>query len=315
MIRYALNMHVPPGKFPFSHDSSLLFVGSCFSEHISGRLQECAWKVNAMPNGIVFNPLSLADPLQRLLDFRDYTEEDLVADNGLWHGKYHHGSFSEINESDALRKMNHRLHDFRRSLDKATHLFITFGTAWAYRYKSTGETFANCHRIPQDRFEKYLLTHDQVFEVWKAVLERWHQAYPDMKVVLTVSPVKHLRDGVVENNRSKSVLISAALDLVDQFDFTEYFPAYELVNDDLRDYRFYESDGAHPNALAIQYVFDRFCETYLDDPGKTYLKDMKEYLQMSRHKILKEDAEETRLFMSKLEAMRMRLNEIYGVDL
>ncbi len=315
MIRYSLNMQVPPSRFPFSHEDQLIFLGSCFSEHISDRLQELSWKVTAMPNGIVFNPVSLAEPFQRILESKDYTENDLVFHQGLWHGKYHHGSFSEVNVQDALRKMNHNLHELKRSLQHSSHVFVTFGTAYAYRYKQSGDTFANCHKIPQDQFEKYLLHPSQIELIWAEILQKLHQHYPDLKVIFTVSPVKHLRDGVAENSRSKAILLSTVHTLTEQFDFSEYFPAFELVAEDLRDYRFYELDGAHPNSMSIDYVMDKFCECYLDDPGKAYLKDMLEYQSMSRHRILRVDAEESRKFMSKLEQLRQKISELYGVEL
>ncbi len=315
MIRYSLNMQVPVSRFPFSHEDELIFLGSCFSEHISDRLSELFWKVQAMPNGIVFNPVSLADPFVRLAEHEDYTDEDLIFYQGLWHGKYHHGSFSEINPQDALRKMNHHLHEFRRALKQASHIFITFGTAYAYRYKPSGDTVANCHKIPQDQFEKYLLDSAGIVEIWSEVLSRLNQLYPDLKVVFTVSPVKHLRDGVVENTLSKSILHTSVHALCNKFEFAEYFPSYELITDDLRDYRFYESDGAHPNHLAIDYVMDHFMACYLDDPGKQYLKDVREYQNMSRHRILREDAEETRKFLNQLDQLREKINRLYGKSL
>lgn len=314
-IRYALEMEIPPSRFPFSHDAQLMFLGSCFSENISEKLRTLSWKVESMPNGIVFNPFSLSDPLKRIIENRDYTESDLILHNGFWHGKYHHGSFSESNISDALRKMNHALHEFKRAFSKSSHLFITFGTAFAYRFIDSGETFANCHKIPQSQFDKYLLKADEIVDEWMGICSSLHQLFPDLKLIFTVSPVKHLRDGVVENLHSKSILISAVHELVDKLDYSEYFPAFELVNEDLRDYRFFDNDGAHPNAMAIEYVFDRFCSTYLDDPGISYLKDMVEYVSMTKHRIIKEEGEDYVRFMANLEEKRKKIKSIYNVDL
>lgn len=315
MIRYALNMDVPPSRFPFSYDNGLLFVGSCFSEHIAKRLRERYWNLEALPNGIAFNPLSILEPLKRIIDGADYSSGDLISHNGLWHGKYHHGAFSEVNREDALRKMNHVLHEFKRSTKSATHLFVTFGTAYAYSHIASGETFSNCHKIPSAQFEKYLLSSQEIVEEWTNWLREWHGMYPDMKVVFTVSPVKHLRDGVVENNLSKSILLNSVHSLVEAFDFTEYFPAYELVIDDLRDYRFFEMDGAHPSQIAIEYVFEKFCATYLDDPGRSYLKDVEDYLKLSNHKLTRKDGEEAIAFLKRIDEAREHLKSLYGLDI
>lgn len=315
MIRYSLNMDIAPFDPALDYRDAVVFTGSCFSDHMANRLKEAYFSVFAQPCGVVFNPLSLAEPFLRALQTEDFTEQDLIQHNGLWHSVHHHGSFSETNKQDLLRKANHTLHAFKRSLHAARFLFVTFGSAWIYELKERHITVANCHKIPQDRFAKRLAEPEEIVGVWDQVMRQLRAFNHNLIPVFTVSPVKHLRDGVVENALSKAVLITALHKLRSLHADIRYFPAYELVSDDLRDYRFYENDGAHPNTMAIDYVFEKFRETVFNEQTRTYYKDLEQYLRMSRHRLLREDGEEYLHFMRQLEARRQELNSRYDLEL
>lgn len=315
MIRYALNMNVPQNEKTIHYKDVLVFSGSCFSEHIAKSLTELNFNVYSQPNGVVFNPLSIADAFNRVCSGHDYSENDLIHNNGLWHSKFHHGSFSETNKTDVLKKANHELHNLKKQLNVATRLFITFGSAYVYMLKESKEIVANCHKLPSSNFEKHILKTKDFVPNWITLLNQLDQLFPQLQIVFTVSPVKHLRDGVIENNLSKSTLLLGIQEIREKHAKTDYFPAFELVNDDLRDYRFYEQDAAHPNSLAIEYVLERFKESMMDVECKQYCIEMEKYLKLSRHRIQRADGEEYLHFMRQLETMRNDLQSKYGIEL
>ena len=315
MIRYALNMEIKPLLPGIDYRDALVFMGSCFSEHMSGRLTTLGFDVAPQTNGVVFNPISLAEAFQRILWKGDYTEADLIFHNGLWHGRFHHGRFSEINSYDALHKMNHALHALKSHLERCKTIFITFGSSYVYEYKESAEVFANCHKIPQSQFNKRLLSTDEIVNTWVELIAGIQARYAQVQFVFSVSPVKHLRDGVMENNLSKSTLLLSIHALQMQFPSLMYFPAFELINDDLRDYRFYENDGAHPNAMAVEHVFEQFKASYFDSKTQEYIQDIEKYHAMSKHRIQNADAEEGIKFMKKLEDFRKELETKYQIVL
>jgi hypothetical protein len=315
MIRYALNIEPPKIKPGLDYHDGIIFLGSCFSDHISQKLKERYFSVLSQTNGVVFNPISLSEPLKRIFGTGDYVDKDLVYHNGLWHSKYHHSSFSEPGKEDLLRKINHDLHEFKRYLHAARWMFITFGSAFVYEELDTNIIVANCHKIPQSKFRKRMLSVGEITETWIGLLKELKSFNPNLRIVFTVSPVKHLRDGVIENTISKSCLFMAIQAILKEDSTHLYFPAYELVNDDLRDYRFYDSDGAHPNALAIDYVYGKFCDTVFNEQTAIYAADLDRYLKMSKHRLQREDGEEYLHFMKQLESERETLKEKYDLDI
>ncbi|HEY1046726.1 MAG TPA: GSCFA domain-containing protein [Bacteroidia bacterium] len=313
-IRYNLDF-VPAQIQPaINYKDLLVFSGSCFSEHISARLSDLNFRVADSANGVVFNPLSMAETFMRALNHIDFNDNDLIHHNGLFHGKYHHGRYSGIRASDVLHKMNHDLSEFRQNLKSASHIFLTFGSAYAYFMDQEVLPVANCHKVPSDRFKKRLLTQEEMMLTWHEVVKELKSLNPKVNIVTTVSPVKHLKDGVVENSLSKSILIVLCHAMRSELD-CQYFPAFELVQDDLRDYRFYEKDGAHPNSLAIEYVFERFKLVCLDEQSQAFASAVSEYKKMCAHKIINGDGEAYIKFMSSLEKKRDELNALYGIEL
>ena len=315
MIRYNLNMQVPAAAKALNYTDTIVFAGSCFSEHIAKRLQSLNFQVNALPNGIVFNPLSVLEPFKRILMGADFTEADLLEHNGYWHSIYHHGAFSEIEKTDTLHRMNHALHQLKRDLAQASHLYLTFGTAYCYILKSDSRIVANCHKIPQSEFDKQLLSIDVMVTACNEVFEGLKALFGHLQIVLTVSPVKHLRDGVSENLYSKSLLIALCHQLKDSMSGVDYFPAYEIVNEDLRDYRFFESDGAHPNAMAIDCVFEKFIGSSCNLITQSFVKDIDDYNKLCNHRIQKAGGEAYIKHMAAIEQKRAQLSALYQIDL
>jgi hypothetical protein len=274
-----------------THQDGLLMMGSCFSEHIGKKLSDLKFNVSTNPLGIVFNPESIITTLNRIIDKNYFTEQDVFENDKKWFCLDTHSSFSGNSSGNLTEALNSILVEWYLKLKQADYLNITFGSAYVYIDKSKNKVVANCHKLPQTYFQKELLETPVIVDAFNRLFNKLKEFNPDLKVILTVSPVKHLRDGVVENTLSKAVLIQSVHQLVHQNKNCFYFPAFELVNDDLRDYRFYEGDMAHPNALAIDYVWEKFSQTYFDKTTLALNEKLGSIRQAVNHKLFDEESE------------------------
>lgn len=290
-------------------------MGSCFTEHISGRLSRLNFDVPGQPSGIVFNPVSLAHPFRMMKEQKAYSISDLIMSGDAWYSKYHHGVFTGREKEELLNQINEAHEEFVSGIRGADFLFITFGSAWIYKLKDSEEPVANCHKIPQEQFDKELLSLDEIVKVWDKLITDVLTFNPSIRIVFTVSPVKHLRDGVVENNISKATLLLAVHELCRLHAVVGYFPAYELVNDDLRDYRFYEPDGAHPNSLAIDYVFEKFRDAFMDKESLEYMDEMEKFRRMQSHRIQRQEGREYEQYLVNLDKLKKAIEGKYSIDL
>ncbi|MEZ4803997.1 MAG: GSCFA domain-containing protein [Bacteroidia bacterium] len=315
MIRYALNFIPNELEIKLDFKDEIIFTGSCFSDHISKRMKEEGFRTFAQPNGVVFNPISLLESFKRTFSHCDYTEGDLIFNNGYWHSAFHHGSFSEVNKTDVLKNINHRLHEFRNALKNCKFIFVTFGSSYVYQSIENKTIFANCHKLPQNLFTKNLLSVSDIFKSWEPIVKKLKEQSPGTQIIFTVSPVKHLKDGVIENNISKSTLILAIHELLKFNSNVKYFPAYELINDDLRDYRFYDSDGAHPNSDAIEYVYQKLKHSVFSSDAISFSEDMSKYNKLLKHKVQKESSDDYIKLMKHIEDSRQNLQEKYKIEL
>ena len=257
----------PPfrSEISISHSDRLLCIGSCFAEQMGGRLERFKFPTLVNPFGIVFNPISIASSLESLLSGDLLQESDLFQNQGLWHSFGHHGSFSNPDISTALDAMNHSLLKARAFLENANRLVVTLGTANVFVLKKTGMTVANCHKVPTGEFDRRRVSVGDVVTALLPVFEKLKHELPSLEIITTVSPVRYLREGLMENQRSKATLVLALDEIVQQHSFVHYFPAYELLLDDLRDYRFYSDDLAHPNQLATDYIWQYFEHAYFEE--------------------------------------------------
>ncbi|MES2616237.1 MAG: GSCFA domain-containing protein [Bacteroidota bacterium] len=310
-IPYSLDLRIDPLGTRIGFDDKIVLMGSCFTEHIGGKLNDRYFDTLMNPNGIVFNPLSLLEPLKRVIDGNGYSEGDLVRQNELWSSIYHHGKFSNRNKEKVLNAINKEQLSFSAYLKQADWLIVTFGTAWVYTLKERDEIVANCHKLPQHFFSKHLLSVDEIAERWLKIMEQLLAINPALNVIFTVSPVKHLRDGVHENNLSKATLLLAIEKMKSKN--IHYFPAYELVIDDLRDYRFFDSDGAHPNSMAIDYVFDKFSHYAFAEKTQQAMKAVSDYRKLEQHRPLDTSQENTDKLKYHAEAMRDKIIELYPI--
>lgn len=268
-----------------THQDGVLLIGSCFSEHIGARLNDLKFNVHSNPFGIVFNPKSIAASLLRILDKHYFEAKDVFEKDGLWYSFEAHSSIHGDTQQELLDTLNHSIDSWHEKLKTAQWLTITFGSAFAYKHIEQETIVANCHKLPQALFEKNLLKTNDIVTEFNNVVSKLQLFNPLLKVIFTVSPVKHLRDGVVENSVSKSILIQSTHQLINDLKHCVYFPAYELVNDDLRDYRFYESDMAHPNKQAIDYVWKRFAEVYFNEKTIIINEKVSQIHQAYNHKL------------------------------
>lgn len=292
-MKFHLNISVPPSAFTLQHQAPILMIGSCFSEQIYHKLHDLKFNVHSNPFGIVFNPESIANQLTRIVNKHYFTKNEVIEKQQQYVCLDTHSQFTASNPTLLLDQLNHQIVVWHQHLCKAHTLFITFGSAFAYAKKDTQQVVANCHKIPQSYFNKQLLTTSSLVAQFHALYELLLALNPTLQIVLTVSPVKHLKDGVVENNLSKSILIQTSHQLVNDLAHCSYFPSYELVTDDLRDYRFYEKDLAHPNALAVDYVWQKFAECYFNNHTTQLNQRLMQIHQAYLHKLFNEHSTES----------------------
>jgi GSCFA family protein len=286
-----------------NYQDKILLIGSCFTEHIGNSLAELKFSVVQNPNGILFDPHSVARSLQSYVHNKRYTEEDFFQLNEIWHSWEHHSRYSDVNCEQAVRCVNTSQGEAHEFLCTADWVIITLGSAFSYRLTDfarkastfaqksssgmptvTGRRVANCHRAPAQWFDKNLMTIDEIISVLDSCLQELFEFNSRINAIFTVSPVRHIRDGVVDNNRSKARLIECVHHLVQKFERVSYFPAYELVIDVLRDYRFYDVDLVHPNYMATEFVLEKFAESCIDENSRALMEEVKQIVTARKHK-------------------------------
>jgi hypothetical protein len=326
-MEFQLPISFPSLPQPIRYGEKILLTGSCFTEHIGDALSD--WKFSTLlnPNGIVFDAASVASRLISYINPKRYEAEDLVFFNELWQSWQHHSCFSGTDKVGVLDRINasqERAHAFLREAD---WLIITLGSAFSYRLApgiaedlSHGAgplgAVANCHRAPGKNFVKHLLTIEEIVTALDSCLHQLFYFNPGLRVIFTVSPVRHIRDGVVENNRSKARLLESVHHLVNKFDRLFYFPAYELVIDVLRDYRFYDIDMVHPNYSATQFVLEKFVEYGIDADSRQVLEEVKKLVVARRHRPLHPETSAHARFLKEQYERAVDLARRYpGLDL
>jgi hypothetical protein len=273
-MKFQLDINIPLLPKPIQYSDKILLMGSCFTEHIADRLAQHRFRICSNPNGILFNPLSVAHSLKGYLMGRQYEASELFYLNELWNSWDHHTRFSDMDAEQALQNINGEQAAAAACIQEADWIMITLGSAFQYYLKEGNKAVANNHRAPSQWFEKKLLSIDDIVAALSETLQLLQAKNPKAKVLFTISPVRHIRDGVVDNNRSKARLIEAVHELCAQFPFVHYFPAYELVMDVLRDYRFYDVDLVHPNFAATSYVWEAFTQHCIAPETNEWMKEV-----------------------------------------
>jgi len=255
---------IEPSQDKITYNDRVMFIGSCFASSIGSQMEMGHIPVMINPAGAVFNPVSVSNTLDTITEQREFLLEDLHFHDGIWLSFYHYTDFSSEDPAMVLEKINRKSKEAFDFLKNARFLFVTFGTARVYIWKETGLIVSNCHKIPSGQFETQMLTVDEIVTLWTEQLDKLQSLFPQLVVVFTISPVRHWKDGAHGNQVSKSVLFLAVEELLKHKIDPKYFPAYELVMDDLRDYRFYSEDMLHPSSSAINYIWEAFTGCYLD---------------------------------------------------
>jgi hypothetical protein len=290
-MKFRTEITIAPWSEQIGYNDKIVCLGSCFASNIAGKLRESKFNVTDNPTGILFNPKSIARSVAMMRNGARVTEEDIFERNGRYVSYLFHSSISGATPEEALNAMNNALNNGRRSLEEASLIIITLGSAYIWR-DSRGEVVANCHKMSAKNFSNELLTTEQVTDSLREIIDS-----TKAKILFTVSPVRHLNDGLEGNSLSKAILRVAINNIISQYpNRASYFPAYELVIDDLRDYRFYTEDMLHPSAQAVEYVTGKFFEAALSDDAKKRQNKVLDIVQARAHRPLNPHSEAYRNF-------------------
>lgn len=304
MNPFQLSFNIPEYPVKIKHGDPLIFIGSCFSDEIAFKARQVGWKTLSNPFGTIFHPIILSDFISECLT--DHHEERIIQRNDLFLSWDASSLVYALSESDLEERLKVIRRELRVELSSAKFLFVTFGTAWGYEHRDSRQLVANCHKFPSDTFTKKLTESSIIIEEWKKTIEKIKNINPEIEIVFTVSPVRHSKDGLIENNRSKAVLIESIRMLESQTKIS-YFPSYEIVIDELRDYRFFEKDMVHPSEQAVDYVWSRFIDCYCIEETKKINDRVVKYRLMKNHRTLFPDSKEYQQHLVRTEKLRSDL--------
>lgn len=285
------------------YDSEVVSLGSCFAVNMAAKFDYFQFRHIVNPFGILFHPVAIEKLVTAAESKKSYTDADVFFHNERWHCFDAHSDLSGPDKNELLQKLNLAAEWTNKQIRQTTHIIITYGTAWVYHDKSSAQIVANCHKMPQSHFTKSLLSMEALAQSVKNTIDAVVRLNPQIRIIFTVSPVRHIKDGFVENQRSKSHLIAALHKSMDDFsENAAYFPAYEIMMDELRDYRFYAEDMIHPNQIAIDYIWERFSQTHISEAAFAVMEQVSGIRKKLAHRPFNPDSESHKLFLSKLDA-------------
>ena len=296
-MQFRTTVKIESLKQKIGHNDSILSLGSCFADNIASRLAAAKFQITASPSGVLFNPESIASAIERYSRAAAPTAEELREGDEGWYSFDFHSSLSHSEREVALAQMQQAVEQGAEALAKAKVVIVTFGTAWVYRLKENGRVVANCHKQHQSLFSREMLSIEEIVERYAPLMEG---VLAGKKVIMTVSPIRHLSDGLEANSLSKAILRVAIDKLAERYDNVHYFPSFELLNDDLRDYRFYADDMTHPSAVAIDYIWERFEEYAFSAATIDIIKRLRKIADAVAHRPLNADTEAHRNFCLKM---------------
>lgn len=306
------SVELPAGLPRLTHADRLLLLGSCFAAEMGERLLSAKFRCDVNPYGVLYNPLSISVALREIEAGRSYGAEDLFLFRELWHSPMHHGDFSSADKEKVLEAINTRLQEAHAVFSQLDYLLLTFGTAWVYESKETGRVVSNCHKQPEKKFTRRKLSVDEIVLDYKELLSDVLLRNPKLKVLFTVSPIRHVRDGLHANNLSKATLLLAVEQLQMLFPgHVFYFPAYELLLDELRDYRFYAEDMVHPSKLAVDYVWERFVHSCISADALQIMEESENIRKSLAHRPFHPESDEYKRFLGQIVLKIERLNGKY----
>lgn len=299
---------VPNSGKKIGYDDKLLLLGSCFADNIGEKFGAHYFQMLSNPYGTLYNPASIAAILSPIANSRSpISNPPIIEWGGLWHSMLHHGSFSHSDRAQVLLHCEQSRELLQAFLQEATVVIVTFGTAWVYEYE--GKVVSNCHKMPANRFVRRRLSVDEIVAMWQPLLE----AMPDKHWIFTVSPIRHIKDGLHENQLSKAILLQAVEELVNKAnsDKVGYFPSYEILLDELRDYRFFAEDMVHPSPVAVEYIWQRFVDTYMTADTQNEMRTLYQLWRDRHHRFLHPESDEAQLFTQQIKTRLQLLQSRY----
>jgi len=309
-LQFTTKIPVQKSTFPIDYDSKVMLLGSCFAENMGKKFDYFKFQAITNPFGIIFNAVSLEKLIRRAVENRTFTENDIFFHNDLWHCYEVHSELSNLDKDAFLESLNDIIRSTNKQLNESTHIIITLGTSWVYRNIETNEIVANCHKVPQKQFTKELLSIHQTEESLQSIISLIHSVNPNCNFIFTVSPVRHIKDGFAENTLSKAHLIAAIHKTITHHPSPiTYFPAYEIMMDELRDYRFYAEDMLHPSQTAIDYIWIQFFENYISESVFGLMKEICSIQKGLQHRPFNPNTESNQKFVLTLEEKMKRINE------
>ena len=289
------------------YNSNVLLLGSCFVENIGKKLDYFKFQNLQNPFGILFHQLAIETLITNAINEKEYTEEDIFFHNEQWHCYDAHSKLSASSKEELLHNLNQQIKATNQQINESTHIIITLGTAWVYRHIETDTIVANCHKVPQKKFLKELLSADEISESLESIIALIKSVNIEVSILFTVSPVRHLKDGFVENTQSKAQLVSAIHQVVESGSSIYYFPSYEIMMDELRDYRFYAEDMIHPNQTAVDYIWDKFRMVWISKSAAKTMDDIDVVQKGINHKPFNPNSKAHKLFLQNLEEKKKSL--------
>ena len=301
-MQFTTKIPVQKSSFPIDYDSKIMLLGSCFAENMGNKFAYFKFQATTNPFGIIFNAVSLEKLIRRAVENKKFTEDDIFFHNGLWHCYDVHSELSHPNKEEFLSNLNSILESTDKQISSLTHCIITLGTSWVYRNNETNEIVANCHKVPQKQFTKELLSIEEIEKSLQNIVSLIHSVNPNCHFVFTVSPVRHIKDGFAENTLSKAHLVAAIHKTTTHHPSPiTYFPAFEIMMDELRDYRFYTEDMLHPNQTAIDYIWIQFFENYISESVLGFMNEICSIQKGLQHRPFNPNTESHQKFLNNLK--------------
>ena len=308
-MQFTTKIPIKKSNFPIDYDSKIMLLGSCFAENMGKKFEYFKFQATTNPFGIIFNSVSIEKLMRRCVENRKFTDDDIFFHNDLWHCFEVHSELSNPNKEAFLNNLNSIVEMTHQQIGTLSHCIITLGTSWVYRNIESNEIVANCHKMPQKQFIKELLSIHKIEESLQNIISLIHSVNPNCKFIVTVSPVRHIKDGFVENTLSKAHLIAAIHNLKLETRNPQYFPAYEIMMDELRDYRFYAEDMLHPSQTAIDYIWMKFYENYISESEFETMNEICSIQKGLQHRPFNPKTESHEKFLSKIIIQQQKLKE------
>ena len=313
-LKFKTELPLSTFRDKISHKDKLLLIGSCFSRDIGNKLRENKFHAFVNPFGILYDPLSISRNLTLAIANRAADAEGVIENSGRFYHLDFHSDISGKSEEECLQHADKAVSICRSALEELDFMFLTLGTSWIYRRNDSGKAIANCHKLPAKEFSKELLSVQDMELSLAGMLEKLLLTNPKVKVVFTISPVRHLKDGMHENQLSKAALMLAVDSVVKKFDHCMYFPSYEIMMDELRDYRFYKEDLLHPSTLAIDYIWRYFSESFFSIASFQLLEEIQQIASDVAHKPFHPESDAHKKFLQNLEGRILRFSKKHNLD-